>query len=222
MNYGNTDRLGIFYSNNNNPVLYPCILKSLETISVASKNKADIITNVWNSFGNKNPFIETIAWTKSSSHLNQILQILQCLFKAKTVGNYRYVSFLEHDVLYPEGYFDYPSFDNELICNSNYIGLNKQGFQALQQHDKPLSQITMSFDFSIQHFLHILENALLQNNGNVDRFKCDVPNWESKNPAVHLNHGHNFTSHFNCYSNINISTHNGYWGESSQYSLLFP
>lgn len=35
-----------------------------------------IITNVWNTFSDKNPFIETIAWTRSSSHLNQILQIL--------------------------------------------------------------------------------------------------------------------------------------------------
>jgi hypothetical protein len=41
----NLNKLGIWYSNDTTN--HPAVLKSLETIKTASKNKADIITCVW-------------------------------------------------------------------------------------------------------------------------------------------------------------------------------
>ena len=75
-------RLGIFYSNNNNRGLWPAIYKSLDTIKVASEGKADIITCMWNEMP-ENPFHQLNSWYTSMSHLNQLLQIMQCLYSAK-------------------------------------------------------------------------------------------------------------------------------------------
>jgi hypothetical protein len=215
----NRSRLGIFYSNNNEDRINPCILKSLECIKKSADGKADIITNLWNSLGDKNPFIETISWTKTSSHLNQTLQILQCLYMARSTEDYKYVSFLEHDVLYPEGYFDYDDFDNECISNSNYIGLCKNGFQPQYANHQPLSQITMNMDFAIKHFESILPNAILLNSGLVEpHVKIDF--WRCKNPSIHVNHGRHFTSHYVIYSKDTFSE-DLYWGHYSKYSNLF-
>lgn len=212
-------KLGIFYSNNNDDRINPCILKSIDCIKIASQDKADIITNFWNSLGQQNPFIETISWTRTSSHLNQILQILQCLYMAKAIGSYTYVSFLEHDVLYPEEYFDYEDFDNECICNINYIGMNRYGFQAKNQFDQPLSQLTMQLNYAINHFESILPNAILHNSG-LSEPNIKIINWSCKNPSVHVNHGRHFTSHYNIYSNSTFDEDN-YWGNFNQYSNLF-
>jgi hypothetical protein len=212
-------RLGIFYSNNNEDRINPCILKSLERIQKSSDGKADIITNLWNSLGDKNPFLETISWTKTSSHLNQTLQILQCLYMARSTGDYKYVSFLEHDVLYPDGYFDYDDFDNECISNSNYIGLCKSGFQPQNANHQPLSQITMKMDFAIKHFESILPNAILLNSGLVEPH-VKIHSWRCKNSSVHVNHGRHFTSHYVIYSKDTFDE-DQYWGYYGQYSDLF-
>jgi hypothetical protein len=215
----NQSRLGIFYSNNNEDRINPCILKSLQCIQKAADGRADIITNLWNSLGDKNPFLETISWTKTSSHLNQTLQILQCLYMGRATGDYKYVSFLEHDVLYPEGYFDYDDFDNECISNSNYIGLCKSGFQPQNANHQPLSQITMKMDFAIKHFESILPNAILLNSGLVEPH-VKINFWKCKNPSIHVNHGRHFTSHYVIYSKDTISE-DLYWGHYSKYSDLF-
>lgn len=212
-------RLGIFYSNNNDNKIIPCIKKSLSCIKVAAKNDVDIITNFWNSLGSDNPFIETIAWTNTSSHLNQVLQILQCLYMAQTIGSYSYVSFLEHDVLYPEGYFDYDNFENDCICNTNYIGMNKNGFQNNNTNHQPLSQLTMRMKYAIEHFESILPNAILYNNGLVEP-KTKILNWQCKNPSVHVNHGKHFTSHYSIYES-NTTTANEYWGLHDNFKNLF-
>lgn len=213
------DRLGIFYSNNNDIKIRPCILASLRSIQKAANNRADIITNMWNSEP-ENPFIETIAHTKISSHLNQVLQILQLLFTARNIKEYRYVSFLEHDVLYSESYFDYPDFEEDVMCNMNYIGLNINGFQKLNQRDKPTSQLVMKFDYAIQHFNNLLPNALVTNNGFLEPLS-KIKEYDTLYPSVHVNHGRHFTSHFNIYSKTDIEEIHPYWGHCDQYKDLF-
>jgi len=121
----NKERIGIFYSNNTTPKIFPAIQASLESIRIASEGRADIYTCMWRHEP-KNPFMEYIAWTNTHSHLNQLLQIMQLLYCAREINDYKYVSFLEHDVLYPEGYFDYPDFEKgEIYTNMNYMGMNK-------------------------------------------------------------------------------------------------
>ncbi len=112
-------KLGIFYSNNNNKKIWPSIYKSLNTIKEASEGVADIVTCMWEPMP-ENPFYQVRSWYQSQSHLNQLLQIMQCLYAAKETGEYDYVSFLEHDVMYPKGYFDFSEFDRgNVLTNMN-------------------------------------------------------------------------------------------------------
>lgn len=214
-------KLGIFYSNNTNPLIHNAINKSLESIKVASKDKADIITCMWQKQPG-NPFTEIISWYKSFSHLNQLLQIMQCLYTAKEIGQYDYVSFLEHDVLYPEGYFDYPDFNNgEMITNMNYGGICKEGWQNRKQDDQPFHQITMRLDDAIAHCIEILPNALKTNSGMIESQTRKRLTWAAPNQAMHINHGHHFTSHNSIYDRSNIYTDHSYWGNYQKYLSMF-
>jgi len=216
------ERLGIFYTNNHNEKVYDAIDLSLNTIKKAAYERADVFTCVWNKIVN-NPFIELTAQTKVSSHLNQVTQILQLLYFSRILNkNYKYVSFLEHDCLYPEGYFNYEDFSENCICNMNYIGLSKDGWQYKNENHKPLSQITMKFDYAIKHFESILPNALITNNGIVEpsHDNNNIGEWNSINSSVHVNHGYHFTSHYEIYSKQK-SLLNDYWGDYSKYTNLF-
>ena len=215
-----TDRLGIWYSNDQKN--HPAVKKSLETLKIAAEGKADIVTCVWNRIED-NPFHEIVSWNRSSSHLNQLLQILQCIYTAKTMHEYRYVSFLEHDVMYPVGYFDYPEFDRgEVWTNVNFAGINREGWQHKGQNDEPMHQMTMRVEDALEHFHGILGNALVTNSGLIETQILNRKQWNAANPAIHINHGSHFTSHFNIYRKDNTYTSHPYWGEHSEYLHLFP
>ena len=216
------DRIGIFYSNNSTPAIYPAIQASLQSIKTASEGKADIYTCMW-KHEPLNPFIEYIAWTQTSSHLNQLLQIMQLLYSAREVNpNYKYVSFLEHDVLYGEGYFDFPDFPNgEIWTNMNYMGMNKDGYQPLGQRDEPFHQMTMHFDDAIKHCESILSNALILNSGLIEPQNMKRKQWNAPIPSIHINHGYHFTSHFNVYKKTGIFTEHPYWGIHDKWKYLF-
>jgi hypothetical protein len=214
-----TNRLGIFYSNNINERIYPAIRASLKSIQKAAEGKADILTCMWRHEP-ENPFYQCIAWTQTSSHLNQILQVLQLLHTAKLSGDYKYVSFLEHDLLYAEGYFDYPDFDEGILANMNYIGMNREGFQPRGQDDKPTSQLTMLFEDAINHFTSLLPNALVTNSGLLEP-QLRMIEWNATNPNIHINHGSHFTSHYNIYKKNDLFTDHQYWGNHKDYLHLF-
>jgi hypothetical protein len=206
------NKLGIFYSNNNNPSIYPAIQASLKSIQKTAEGKADILTCMW-QHEPQNPFPEFIAWTHTFSHLNQLLQIMQLLYQAKEIHNYEYVSFLEHDVLYPEGYFNFPDFEEgTVITNMNYMGINTEGFQPLGQRDEPFHQMTMRFNEAIKHCESILANALITNSGLIEPQNIIRKQWECINPSIHINHGKHFTSHFNVYTKNTFKEHI-YWGK---------
>jgi hypothetical protein len=216
-------KLGIFYSNNTKPETFPAIRASLNSIDKAARGKADILTCMWN-VEPENPFIEYIAWTKTFSHLNQLLQIMQLLYTARELNQYETVSFLEHDVLYPEGYFDYPNVEpGTVITNMNYMGINKQGWQGVPVKHEPFHQMTMRFDEAIKHCESILANALVTNSGMIEP---QIPyiirkKWNCPNPAVHINHGGHFTSHFSIYSTTDLKNHDAFWGDHKDYLNLF-
>lgn len=214
-----TDRLGIWYSNDTKG--HPAVKKSLETIYKAAEGVADIMTCVWNPI-DFNPFNQIISWNKNSSHLNQLLQILQCIYAAQTVKEYKYVSFLEHDVMYGEGYFHYPEFQNgRILTNMNYGGINSNGWQWRGQDDEPMHQMTMRVDDAIGHFLSILPNALVTNSGLIESQTLIREQWKAPNQSIHINHGGHFTSHFNIYRRDNTYIEHPYWGNHSDYLHLF-
>jgi hypothetical protein len=219
MSAGKKNRLGVWYSNDTRN--HPATMKSLETIEVASRNIADVITCVWTPIQN-NPFHEIYSWNKITSHLTQLLQIMQCIYVAKSINEYKYVSFLEHDVMYPEGYFDYPEFERgEILVNMNYAGINSTGWQHRRQHDQPMHQMTMYVDDALEHFHHILENALIRNDGNIESHKLVRKQWTAPNPSIHINHGSHFTSHFTIYQTHDTFENHPYWGTHAEYEYLF-
>lgn len=206
----NINKLGIFYTNNNVPNVVNKCLHTLEKF----KDVADIMTCVWNNIPG-NPFFEVTAMTKSSTHLNIVIQILQLLYTAKETNKYKYVSFLEHDVLYPDGYFDFPEFSDAVMTNMNYKGICKDGWQNKTADHEPLHQMTMVFSEAIIHFENLLHQAIrlggILVEPDIKRLK-----WKCINPAVHVNHGKHFTSHFSIYSK---NTHNEdpYWGNAKDW-----
>ena len=214
-----TKKLGVWYSNDETN--HPAVKKSLETIKIASEGKADIITCVWSPISG-NPFNEIISWNRNSSHLNQLLQILQCLYTAKAYKEYDYVSFMEHDVMYPKGYFDYPTFDRgQVLTNMNYGGICTEGWQYRGQNDEPMHQMTMRFDDAFKHFHSILGNALHTNSGMIENQDFKRIQWECDNQSIHINHGKHFTSHFSIYRKNDCYNVHPYWGEHSDYLHLF-
>lgn len=202
-----TNKLGIFYTNNNVDATVQASVMNLERF----RGIADIITCVWRPIPG-NPFYEMQAMTKSSSHLNIVIQILQLLYTARSSGNYKYVSFLEHDVLYPDGYFDFPDFDSGIMTNMNYIGICEQGFQTRTANHEPLHQMTMIFHEAIAHFEELLKEAI-EKGGVLVEPDPGRKQWLCKNPAIHVNHGKHFTSHFSIYSKT-TSQSNPYWGSA--------
>lgn len=214
-------RLGIFYTNNDNAKISTSITESLKSIHTSAIGKADIITSVWHHI-HDNPFNQYQAWTRTSSHLNQLLQIMQLLFIARSTGKYEYVSFLEHDVLYPEGYFDYPDFETgKILTNMNYGGICKDGWQRRKQDDEPFHQMTMRFDDAIKHCMDILPNAVQHNSGLIEPQSMERIQWESPNQAIHINHGYHFTSHNSIYDSVNVQETHTYWGSHKKYDYLF-
>lgn len=214
-------KLGIFYSNNNNKKIWPSIYRSLNTIKQASEGVADIVTCMWEPMP-ENPFYQVRSWYQSQSHLNQLLQIMQCLYAAKETGEYDYVSFLEHDVMYPEGYFDFPEFERgSVLTNMNYGGLCINGWQERGQDDEPFHQMTMRFEDAIEHCLAILPNALRTNSGMIETQTMKRTQWNCENQAIHINHGIHFTSHNSIYRKDNLSLTHNYWGNHSDYTNLF-
>jgi hypothetical protein len=138
------------------------------------------------------------------------------------MGNYEYVSFLEHDVMYPKGYFDYPNFGSgEILTNMNYGGINTEGWQRRGQDDEPFHQMTMRFDDAIQHCLEILPNALRTNSGNIESQTFKRTQWKCESEAIHINHGTHFTSHNSIYRKDDTYKTHPYWGEHSDYIHLF-
>jgi hypothetical protein len=170
----------------------------------------------------ENPFYQVRSWYQSQSHLNQLLQIMQCLYAAQETGEYDYVSFLEHDVMYPEGYFDFPEFERGIVLtNMNYGGLCINGWQERGQDDEPFHQMTMRFEDAIEHCLSILPNALKTNSGMIENQTIRRIQWNCQNQAIHINHGVHFTSHNSIYRKDNLSLTHNYWGELSNYTNLF-
>ena len=85
----NTDRLGIFYTNNN--IDNNLLSKSIKSIDKASnKHGVDILTCSWKPIPD-NPFIEIISRLQQGNHFNIAFQILTLLITANDYKKYKYV-----------------------------------------------------------------------------------------------------------------------------------
>ena len=203
-------KLGIFYSNNQlDQGIFDAVIRQLETI----KN-IDIITCCKKKLDNSN-FINLQSRVEENSHFAIAVQILQCLTYANRIGSYKTVSLLEHDVLYHSSHFNYQPFKG-VICNMNYEGKNKQGWQGRDHNHEPLHQITMEFNVALEYFKDLVvkyignEEALLEPN------ELGITRVEDDGTSIHINHDRNFTSHYSIYSKNTQTTHKNWNNDLSE------
>lgn len=207
------DNLAILYTNN---IAYENILNNvIKQIHKISNDRVDVVTCSWYDIPN-NPFVNIKSIYQKSHHLTISIQILQCLLFAKERNNYKYVSFLEHDTLYPDDYLLLPDEDVDVWCNMNYMGMNSKGFQKLKYHHQPMHQISMKFDLAIEHFQKLVMKSISGKDILVEPNDYGITNRYTLNPSVHINTDKFFTSHYICYNEAYSNFHD-YWGYSNSY-----
>lgn len=237
-----TDRLGIFYTCNYNSFMTPLLNKVLKRLKEISHNKIDIVSSVWQPIKN-NPFPEYLAPYTKLNDTNLCLQILSLLSLYGEGQKYKYVSFLEHDVFYPDDYFDYPDFKTNVLLNPYSIGLNKFGYinkkakfndQIIDENgicDMPLYLTTMNFNFAVFHFTKCLFNHLDPTDGSkpcfepIDEFKNkNYVIYKASNPVLHLDTGWNYSYHFDIFYDKKMNDvypKHKYWGKAKKYDKFF-
>lgn len=212
------ERLGIFYTNNNK---HEKILDSSINSITKAKNfnrNIDIVVSSWSPMVGDFWDIDTCFKT-TLGNLNVALQILESLSK-NNIGKYKIVSFLEHDVLYPEDYFNRIPLSLEgVFVNYDYIGMCEMGYQRRNQKDAPLHQISMNFDYALSHFTSLIPKFLgdvtcLLEPATKDAISYDE---DSGKPSVHINEKNHLTSHYDIYSKNDCYKVHNYWGDYLQY-----
>jgi hypothetical protein len=200
-----SNKLGLYYTNSTIPNIIDYTLKVLSDY----QDIIDIRTCSWKPIKN-NPFPEMLSITHSRSHLNIIIQILQLLYSVPT-DYYKYVLFLEHDVIYPKEYFSFPDFEDNCLVNENYMGVCKDGFQDPAEIHQPMHQMVMRFSDAVKHFESIIYRSIKKDKTLCLEPECQRYVWRCSKPPIHINHGLNFTTHFKIYSKESYHNH-AQWG----------
>jgi len=55
----------------------------------------------------------------------------------------------------------------------------------------------------------------------IETQKLKRKQWNAENQAIHINHGHHFTSHNSIYRKDNTYLEHPYWGNHEEYKNLF-
>lgn len=205
----NTDRVGIYYTDNSKPAIVKATLDNL--LHIWNHKNIDIVVCGFTRVPGY-PFHWIDSLFKESSHPNIKLMICQCLAKAQLLGSYKFVSFLEHDVLYPLDYFDYPDIPDSYtsIMNSNYIGLTKNGFEGFSGGFNVLSQYTCHFDFAVTHFFDSFRSTIAIGDGPLEPYER-VMIYQGLSPSIHINEQGSFTQHAARFDHI-YYPYSTYWG----------
>jgi hypothetical protein len=209
------DRIGILYTNQSVPAKF--LYRVLDQLKKAAGDM-DILTCPWHPI-ERNPFPELDWFYHVPDYLTMSLQILKLLYTAQDLGPYEYVFFLEHDVLYPEGYFEIEPFSEDVLSNTNYIGLCEGGFQTGAENMECLHMLTMRLPAAIEHFTSCVHTALL---GVPPGFMIEP--WDRKRkqrrssePVVHINHGNHFSVYHTYFSKKNMLETHPYWGSAASW-----
>jgi hypothetical protein len=87
----------------------------------------------------------------------------------------------------------------------------------MAHRQQPLHQLTMKLPAAIEHFTTRLAQALTAGVVEVEPYERPWAKRRSREPAVHINHGRNFTSHFNIYSKEEVVDWHPYWGAAASW-----
>jgi hypothetical protein len=206
------DRLGIFYTNNNHEKTINKTLANLASIRQANPN-FDVIVCSQKDIPDC-PFKVILSLFKESSIANLIVQVLQALYEAKKLNQYKYVSFLEHDVMYPPGYFEYDDFDTDILHNRSYRGVCEKGFQNFGGQFPILSQMTVKIDKAIAYFEICWAKTIRAEHVDSVEPSGSVTWFYANAPAVHINRP-SLTEHHNFFTINYLDESESYWGHYS-------
>jgi Glycosyl transferase family 2 len=220
--------LGCWYTNN---VVHPKILRaSLNRLALAQKNsrqRVEVLTCSWETIAG-NPFPAYLTHFRLGVHLGIAMQILRILYEAEAAGlTPDLVCFLEHDVLYPEDYFDrmaravHERLDRLGASNLDCIGMNHTGWCQVICRQEPMHQMALRFPYAVEHLEQVQRACIVQAAVNLEpddkSILVRLP-YQGDRPSVHINHNHHFTSHPNCYARDSVGeTFHPYWGPFQQY-----
>lgn len=226
--------LGLWYSDNSAPrsLLQHSLVSVLKARGETLKHAVTIAGCVWEPIPGFEGFgLSLFEGVKTRSHSAILSQIEQAYRKATANGEeFDGVCLLEHDVLYPENYFDRVGDalalnpNAPVVSNRDYIGLNGTGWLKTKVYDHPLHQLTLR----PEKFLSNLERAREEagKGGQVylepDR-GGDTSTWVELNatgsmPAVHVNHTARFTNHGEvCYEAQGYTATHSHWGEAKNW-----
>src|SRR6266545_4445377 len=220
--------LGCWYTNNN---LHPKILKSsLDRLVMAqdqSRQRVEIRTCSWGPL-ERSPFRGYLTHFRLALHLGIAMQILRILYEVRAEGlEPDLVCFLEHDVLYPEDYFDrlaeaLQSHPDKLgVSHLDYIGVNETGWCEVVCRQQPLHQMALRYATALEHLEGVVRLCIVKAATNLEpedkSVLVQLP-YTGQRPSVHVNHSRHFTSHYNCYARDAAGrTVHAYWGDFRQY-----
>lgn len=204
-----SDRLAIYYTDNSKPKI---IRKTLGKIVAATHtSNTQLVVSSFQQPEFDTQWIKSL-WSESGfPTLNS--QLVQAMHHANKIGKYKYISFLEHDVLYPPSYFNYPDFSNHnVLFNKNYIGVCESGYQKYSGHFNALSQLTMRFDFAIDFFTNqLIERVSGKFPIWIEPIEESMQEYNCPEPSIHINK-ESLTNHKQFFEKIPYSQNDKFWG----------
>jgi len=216
--------LGCWYSNNAaHPHILNCSLQSVKK-AMDTHGSTNVVTCNWVKIPN-NPFEEHITLYKMSNHLGIILQMLRIIHEEERKGHkYDVVSFLEHDVLYPDDYFvrvqEGFRSNPQVVINLNYIGMNQTGWLDVVRRDEPMHQFSFRYQAARKHLDSVMGEAITKGSVYLENGKFSairIP-FKGDKPSCHINNSHHFTNHYDCYAKKSKGQDfHPYWGDFRQY-----
>ncbi|MCL4285524.1 MAG: hypothetical protein KJZ62_10535 [Fimbriimonadaceae bacterium] len=174
------------------------------------------------------PFVGWEAHFRLGVHFGIVLQVLRIFYEEQSRGEeYDAVCFLEHDVLYPEDYFDRVA--NALLSNPDkvgvshldYIGLNHTGWLEVTSRHDPMHEISLRYEKALEHFENLCRECALRGAALLepeDKSTLVRIPYLGERPSCHINHSRHFTTHYNCYAkDSGGQTEHPYWGDFENY-----
>ncbi len=187
----------------------------------------------------------TPMYREGIGHAMIMQQIYRTLLAARNEGltSLKYVSFAEHDNLYPTSHFQFEDFEEDLLINTHHIGFTQDGFQKQQEQETwPTFAMTMKYDSAIEYFKNRIQcffespelfctiepltsHHVTTFNEGIEMVRkgltCTYKLRKTEEPILHLWNGCHNTSHYQTYPKDEYLNHDAYWGDAQQLAKAY-
>ena len=174
---------------------------------------------------------------EGNGHAMILQQVYRTLLAVRGDGyTPKYVSFAEHDALYPPEHFEFEDFKQDVLINENHIGFTRDGFQKNQTSVTwPTFAMTMKYEYAVEYFKNRLHYFMqdpayyglvephTEHHFNVledwtemckKGLACTHITRKTEAPILHLWNGKHTTSHYQTYPKDEYLSSAPYWGDA--------